>query len=119
VIMVNIFEGEGMTRVGGSQESMLDKELANLLGSLMDTKDIELKTEISNPLNLTRLKTVGVWCKQQNIPGGQDSIDKFIDAYLKYMVSHQRRGRLEVVKAISEMVAKVKKTLMGPREVME
>jgi hypothetical protein len=117
--MVNIFEGEGMTRVGGSQESMLDKELANLLGSLMETTDIELKTEIGNPLNLTRLKTVGVWCKQQNIPGGQDSINQFIDAYLKYMVSHQRRGRLEVVKAISETVTEVKKTLMGPREVKE
>ncbi|MDD4972483.1 MAG: hypothetical protein PHT07_23885 [Paludibacter sp.] len=114
--MVNIFEGEGMQKVQG-EESMLDKELANLLGSLMDKKDIELKSEIANPLNLTRLKLFGIWCRKENIPGAEQAINEFIQYYLMYMVSHQRRGRLEVVKAISEFKSRIQKTLFGPKEV--
>jgi hypothetical protein len=116
--MVNLFEGEGMQRVS-SPESMLDKELANLLGSLMDVKDIELKTEIADPLAMAQLKIMGYWCHEQHINEGQKAIDEFILVYLKYMVSHQRRGRLEVVKAISEFKSKIQKTLFGPKEVAE
>lgn len=114
--MVNLFEGEGIQRVPGNEESKLDKELANLLGSLMDVKDIELKSEIGNPLNLVRLRTMGIWCQQQGIPGSKVSIDQFIDYYLRYMVSHKRQGRIEVVRAISEFKARIQKTLMGPKE---
>jgi hypothetical protein len=85
----------------------------------MTTDNIELKSEINNPLNLTKLKIIGAWVKQQGMPGVDGTINLFVQDYLKFMVSHNRQGRLEVVKAISEFKSQIKKTLMGPREVAE
>jgi len=113
--MVNIMEG--LTPV--SNDSELARELAQLVSSLMTVDNLELKSEVGNPLNLTRLKTMGAWAKQEGIGGVQQSIDQFIQDYLKFMVSKKRQGRLEVVKAISEFKAKMKQTLTGPREVLE
>jgi len=114
--MVNMLEG--LTPVGGA-ESKLDKELAELVSSLMTTDNIELKSEVPNPLNLTRLKLMGVWAKQQDMPAIERTINVFIENYLKHMVSNKRQGRFEVVKAISEFRKQIKSSLMGPKEVVE
>jgi len=50
--MVNIFEG--LTPVKPGNESQLDRELAQLVSSLMTLDNLELKSEVINTLNLTR-----------------------------------------------------------------
>ena len=113
--MVNIFEG--LTPVKPGNESQLDRELAQLVSSLMTLDNLELKSEVINPLNLTRLKTFGQWAEREGIDGAGKLIDDFIDYYLRYMVSNKRQGRSEVVRSISEIKTKMAKTLMGPKEV--
>lgn len=113
--MVNIFEGLEPIRPG-PPESQLDKELAQLVSSLMTLENIELKSEVNNPLNLTRLKLFGRWAASEGISGADKAVDEFIEYYLRYYVSHRRQGRLEVVRAISEWKSKIQKTLLGPRE---
>jgi hypothetical protein len=112
--MMGLFDG--MTQVQG-KGSDLDKEVAQLVSSLMTTSDMEIKSEIKNPLNLTRLKEFGRWCTMEKMDGCEEIIDEFIMNYLKYMVSHNREGRTEVVRAISEMVKKMHHGLLGDREV--
>jgi hypothetical protein len=106
---------DGLPKMTGT-DSQLDKELAQLVASLMTTENIELKSEVKNPLNVVKLKTMGAWIEEQKVDGVQVVVDKFVDDYLRIMVSHRRQGRLEVVKAISEMKAAMRKTLLGPRE---
>ena len=113
--MVNIFEGLKPVKLGS--ESQMDRELAQLVSSLMTLENLELKSEVANPLNLTRLKIFGQWAENEGIEGAAADIDQFIDYYLRYMVSHNRQGRAEVVRAISEIKTKMAKTLMGPKEV--
>jgi hypothetical protein len=107
---------DGMERVE-SNATQMDKELAQLVSSLMTVENIELKSELKNPLNLTRLGGVANWCNDQDLKSSKPVIDSFILDYLKYMVSNKRQGRSEVVKAISEIKNQMKRTLMGNKEV--
>ena len=55
---MSIFDGLRPREEAGSQ---LDRELAQLASSLMTKSDIELKTEIANPLATARLIAFGAW----------------------------------------------------------
>lgn len=112
---MSIFEGLRPREGTGSQ---LDKELAQLASSLMTKSDIELKTEIGNPLAIARLRAFGAWSEKEGLIGIEELTNNFIDKYLEYMVSYKRQGRGEVVRAISEMKKReVQKTLLGDRDV--
>lgn len=73
-----------------------------ILSELLNTRDIELKSHISNPKGLAALNLLG-----SEILGGNgleqsaSFVSKFILWYLKYMVSKDRLGRIEIIKAVS------------------
>ena len=90
-----------------------DKEIAQLVSSLTKKEDIELKTEINHPMEISQLKLFGEWAENKGFIGSKKLIDDFIIDYLKNMVSYQRKGRIEIVKAISSINDKMKMTLMG------
>lgn len=106
---------DGLPQIN-TQTSQMDKELAQLVSSLMTVNDLELKSEINNPLNLTRLKQFGRWAESEGMEGSKAIIDGWISDYLKYMVSHKREGRKEVVSAISQMAARMSRSLLGKND---
>jgi hypothetical protein len=65
-------------------------------------KSIAMRTELPNPLGVARLAAYGRWCKAEGMTIAADFIDDFIQDYMVYMVSNKRKGRLEVIHAISE-----------------
>jgi hypothetical protein len=94
--------------------NQLDKEFAQLVGSLMTVDNLEFKTELRNPLAMTQLLSMAEWADSE----GMDVFEitkAFCDSYKKHMVSYNRQGRSEVVKAISEIRQQMKKTIMGNR----
>ena len=81
------------------EEENIEKIIANLL----DEKNIELKTEIRNPLALTVLTLVGDYFGENGYNDTKDLIDKFVNRYLKYMVSFKRKSRQEVKDILMKM----------------
>lgn len=79
-----------------NQESYME-----ILTYLMDsTKDLELKSEIHNPKELTILTLIKYMMKLNGFTYGSDIIDKFLTIYLKYMVSKDRKGRTEIIHSL-------------------
>lgn len=78
------------------------ESLERILIRLLQSEDIELKTEIQKPLNLARLNLLADWLMIENCPNASKMIKEFIQSYLKYMVSHNREGRKEIIQAIAE-----------------
>lgn len=79
-----------------NQESYME-----ILTYLMDsTKDLELKSEIHNPKELTILTLIEYMMELNGFTYGSDIIDKFLTIYLKYMVSKDRKGRTEIIHSL-------------------
>lgn len=71
-----------------------------ILNELLNAENIELKTHILQPLNLTTLKTIAVKLRADGFIKSADTIDAFIDYYLRYMVSWNRQSREEIVRSV-------------------
>ena len=77
-------------------EASLEKILANLL----DTKDIELKSEIKNVPSITVLDIIGEYLEKRKLPKSAALLSGYIQKFLKYMVSNDRKGRMEIIDAV-------------------
>lgn len=98
--------------------NQLDKEFAQLVGSLMTENNLDFKTELRNPMAMTQLLAMAAWADSE----GMEVLEitkAFCESYKKHMVSYNRQGRSEVVKAISEIRQQMRKGLMGNRDVDE
>jgi len=81
----------------------IEQILNNLINS---DKNIALKSEIYNPKKLAILLTYANHLKSYKYMKSYKLIIGFIDAYLKYMVSNKRKSRIEVIKALTNLVQK-------------
>ena len=88
-----------------------------ILNSLLNKEDIEVKTEIPNPLNLSRLKVLETYLRNRKMKVSAELINDFIYFFLVYMVSYRRKGREEVVRVLSkrleEKEEEIKERLLG------
>jgi len=81
--------------------------LQEILVSLLKAdKDLDFKTHINSPMALTGLYLLGKQLKSNQLIISAKIIETFIEKYLKYMVSYNRLGRTEIVKAISSLLDK-------------
>jgi hypothetical protein len=77
-----------------------DKTPEMILSEMVDPHNIEMKTEISQPINLAKLYVISQCLKDDNcVPAGK-RIEEFIDRYLLYQVSYNRQSRKEVIEAL-------------------
>ncbi|UTU47194.1 hypothetical protein [Muninn virus] len=72
-----------------------------ILDKLLKGDEIELKTHIKQPENLTVLKTLTYLSKE--LPLFNKIITLYIDVYLKYMVSYNRLSRKEIIDALKHL----------------
>jgi len=84
-----------------------DINIEQILNNLINSdKNIALKTEIHNPKKLAILLTYANHLKSYKYIKSYKLIIGFIEAYLKYMVSNKRKSRIEVIKALTNLVQK-------------
>ena len=79
-----------------------DISLQRILNNLLDgSKDIDLKTHIHKPKQLSALITFANFLKSIDLNEVSIIIIDFIKEFLRKMVSYKRLSRIEVIKAIS------------------
>jgi len=86
-----------------------------ILNELLSAEDIELKTEIIDPVALTRMKAYSDYWRSIGLTKTADFLDGFIQKYLLYMVSYKRQRAQEIVGAVSALVDKTKKSDLADR----
>lgn len=89
-----------------------DITLQQILNALISyDKNLDLKTEIHRPKALSALNVVKQYLDQKGFKNSADTIDLFIDVYLRYMVSYKRQSRKEIVKAFQFSSEAIRTTL--------
>ena len=106
----------GLRRIEPANGEQWEKEIAQLVASLGTTDNIEIKSDIPNPMALTKLMNWALWAERKGFDGTEEIVTSFISDYLKYRVSLNRQGRSEIVRAISAINEKIHTTLTGRKE---
>ncbi len=98
-----------------NDQEVFDKELKDsdnssiqqiLISLISDKRNLTLKTEIHNPKALASLNMLMRYFERINCPITASVIRKFIEVYLEYMVSYNRKSRKEIIKALSSWIEK-------------
>jgi hypothetical protein len=78
--------------------------LITTLNNLLESEhNLELKSHIIRPLELTVLGFIAEAIKMYGFEESSILIDNFITRFLKNMVSYKRLSRIEIIKAISNL----------------
>lgn len=86
-------------------KGMMSQELTNMpfevvkLLSELD-KNIALKTDIENPEALSILKALSVYLHTKGLKNSSTTLNTLIKYYIIYRVSHNRKGRFEMIEAL-------------------
>ena len=79
-----------------------DISLQKILNNLLDgSKDLDLKTHIHKPKQLSALITFANYLKSIGLKDTSVLIIDFVKEFLRKMVSYKRLSRIEIIKAIS------------------
>ena len=82
-----------------------DTTAIDILKGLMDAEsDLELKTHVIVPKDIAGLQVLVSVLKMYELDGSSKLLETFITYYLKLMVSYQRKGRKEIVDAVSGLM---------------
>ena len=85
-----------------------------ILNALLDgTENLDLKTHIYKPKQLASLNLVGILLKDLKYARSSTMIERFIEIYLRYMVSFRRESRKEIIKALSHMIEMEEKSKLA------
>lgn len=80
-----------------------DLTFEKILNALLDgEKNLDLKTHINKPKQLSSLKIIEKVLTDAGLKKSSKLVDVFTQKYLRYMVSFKRMSRQETIKAISE-----------------
>lgn len=85
-----------------------DETTEKILARLLDSNDIEMKTEIQNPLNLARLFSVADALTHEGYKSSGKLLTSFINIFLLYMTSFNRKRSTEIVTALTEALKREK-----------
>lgn len=91
--------------LSSSNELSKEKILATLLNGKFN---LELKTEIHKPKELASLYSIAKYLKVHKYHKSYTTIKGFIEIFLKYMISHNRMSRTEIIKALTPIESNVK-----------
>lgn len=91
-----------MGSVWGDMEEKSEISIQEILVNLLDgEQNLDLKTHIHKPKQLTSLVVLSKYLKTNKCSVSSELLNSFIKKYLRYMVSFNRLSRTEIVKAIS------------------
>lgn len=88
-------------------EEVSETSLQEILINMLDgEKNLDLKTHIHKPKQLTSLVVLAKYLKENQCTKSSKLLEGFIEKFLRYMVSFDRLSRTEVIKAISSALEK-------------
>jgi len=90
----------GINRMRPEEDDLTFEKILNAL--LDGEKNLDLKTHINKPKQLSSLKIIESVLKESGCKKSSALIDVFTKKYLRYMVSFRRMSRQETITAISE-----------------
>lgn len=96
-----------------------DESVEKILVRLMQEDSIGMKTEYSNPLAVTRLLAIADWLQEEGMLGSSAEIREFVKNYSINMVSKDREGRREIVRALQERLKEAEKSRWTGRPLEE
>src|SRR4030066_2103146 len=94
--------GDIRTALLGGVISRDDDTFQKILVKLIDPMNPETKTEIHDPLALTRLLAIADWCEAEKAIKTAATLRAFAHEYRVNMISFNRQSRKEVVQALTE-----------------
>jgi hypothetical protein len=102
--------------VPGDDEETIERILVKLIEG---GDDIAMKTDMPRPMNVVRLSTLADWLQQEGFLDSATLIRDFVDYYMHYMVSNQRKGRKEIIRALSDRLKNEEKSRWTGRSTEE
>lgn len=84
------------------QEKAVMQEILNTL--LDASENLDLKTHINRPKQLTALRLIGVVASKIDYTFFAGLIKGFLKTYFRYMISYKRLSREETIRALTTMV---------------
>jgi len=95
-------------------ESEKEIKLNDVLINLIDgSKDIDLKTEIKKPKQMTSLKILADFLGKLKYTNCESILKEFLTTYFRYMFSFNRQSRKEVIQGISAQLEAKQKNMMN------
>jgi len=85
-----------------STENQMDIE-QKIVEELLNNNNLESKTELHKPMAWSCLNVVEEFLKEKKLPKSIDVLRKFTQITFKYMISYDRKGRLEYIDALNRM----------------
>lgn len=76
-----------------------------ILDKLLCKTDIEMKTEIKNPLAISKLRCIAAELDRRGMANASQIITDFVDNYLLNMVSYNRKRSGEIVEGFKLILA--------------
>lgn len=76
-----------------------------ILDKLLCKSDIEMKTEIKNPLAISKLRCIAAELSRRGMANASQIITDFVDNYLLNMVSYDRKRSGEIVEGFKQILA--------------
>lgn len=86
-------------------ESMIPYEeetVERIITDMIDPENVEMKTRVGVPLNLSRLELFGTWYEMENLPKSAEVIKVFCKLLRVNEVSLDGKSREEIVRILSE-----------------
>jgi hypothetical protein len=104
----------------GGTDDLEDEEeetsLKDILKSLLNAdSDLELKTQVLVPKDVAGLQVIASILRMYKLNGSAQLLETFIEYYLKLMVSYQRRGRKEIIDAVSGLMERERQLKFSQR----
>jgi hypothetical protein len=77
-----------------------ETKLEDILSNLINRNDVELKTEIHNPLTISTLDVLAISLKENNLNISSNLLANFLLWFRINMISYKRLSRQEIIKGI-------------------
>jgi pantothenate synthetase len=77
-----------------------ETKLEDILSNLINKQDLELKTEIHNPLVISALDVLAISLRENNLNISSNILANFLYWFRINMVSYKRLSRNEIIKGI-------------------
>lgn len=86
--------------VNTDEKHELDIEQKIVEELLNSEKNLPTKTELEKPIKWSTLNTVAEFIKSKNLPISFGILDRFITTSFSFLISKDRKGRLEYIQAL-------------------
>ena len=85
---------------GNSEESDLKKKIVD---TLINTENLEGKTQLNKPLKWSILKTIEEFLLSHNLPKSNAILKNWMETSFIYLISDNRKGRQEIIEALKSL----------------